>query len=321
MGYSLYSRRSLLSPVEMLYERYSAIAAGSTILNENRFFKIIYFLEGGLEMELPDGTSLAIQAGDAVAISRAWTLRYRSLDPKQAARLHVLIFRLKSGPLSERQSKRGPRPEAKFAATVRQELAGFHHFPNALADGASRAVMQRLRELSLRNSADVPRWKIGSLALALLAELVERPRQSEALAAPTRSPRGESAFKHARDYILQNFRENLSLSRIAWEVRLSGEHLERLFKRHAQMTVFEFLDQTRIHRARQLLATTDWPVQQIAPLSGYSSSTLLGRHFKAREGMTPLAFRLQRREAESFSPSRVQFGPGEGAAQAAPIKT
>lgn len=307
MGHSLHIRRALLPPLSELFERYVTITPGRTVVSRNGFFKVIYFLEGGLEMELPDGTRIPLEAGDAVSLSHAWLMRYRSREPSQEARLHVLVLRLAGGELAKKRSKAARPSEEEFAVEVGAQLRGFHHFPNALGRGVARSILQRLRSLLHRGAASAPSWKIGGLALALLTELMERPESLTKAEEKPLALKGETAFQHARDYLLQNYQERLSLSQIAWQVRLSGEHLERLFQRYGQTTVFEFLDQTRIDRARQLLLTTDWPVRQIASLSGYSSSTLLGRHFKAKMGVTPLEFRLQGREEESFSPSRVQL--------------
>jgi AraC-like DNA-binding protein len=71
----------------------------------------------------------------------------------------------------------------------------------------------------------------------------------------------------------------------------SKDHLIRLFRKYHGMTPVEFLIQARMTRARVLLASTDFPIKQIAAQLGYADSFCFSRQFKARTGESPTAFR------------------------------
>src|SRR5690606_20061929 len=113
------------------------------------------------------------------------------------------------------------------------------------------------------------------------------------------------AVEHALQYLRENLHRQHTLSDIAWKMQLSGEHLERLFRRDLGCTVFECLREIRLEHAKSLLQSTEERVVEIARLSGYSSKCLFFRHFKSSTGQTPLVYRIQRQKLERYIPSRL----------------
>jgi transcriptional regulator GlxA family with amidase domain len=47
----------------------------------------------------------------------------------------------------------------------------------------------------------------------------------------------------------------------------------------------------RLHRARELLESSDLPVESVATRSGFSSSALLRHHFTGQVGVAPAEYR------------------------------
>lgn len=304
MGTSLFSIRNLILPFQGLEERYVTIPAGQTlsVSKDGAAFRLIYFLGDSLELELPDGTKIKIEEGDAISLSEPWLLRYRSLNPAKEICNNILAVRFSSS-IMELWKKSGKKKgfEEEYAAFLGGKMKGFRHFPAALQQGGGRDILQLIRK-EAKKKGEASRWQISGLCLALVSGLLAETGEAE----PEGRERGPALVEHACHYMRDHCHENLTLARIAWHVQLSGEHLERLFKKHVGVTVFEYLDTVRLEKARQLLLTTDWAVVRIAVQCGYSSSSLLGRHFKAREKLTPMAYRLRARSGESFSPSRLQ---------------
>jgi len=80
-------------------------------------------------------------------------------------------------------------------------------------------------------------------------------------------------------------------------VGLSPNHLATLFQRELGMTPHDFLLQSRVARAQELLGTTDMTVTDIAMEVGFSSSQHFARVFRKLEGCTASTYR--RRPAKS----------------------
>jgi len=86
------------------------------------------------------------------------------------------------------------------------------------------------------------------------------------------------------------------LARIA---ALSESSLHRLFKKHTQVSVSDYLIGLRIGEACARLSATTQPIQHIAADVGYASLANFNRQFLHRRGMTPREYRalfLGRRE-------------------------
>ncbi len=107
------------------------------------------------------------------------------------------------------------------------------------------------------------------------------------------APVVEGPIARAHEIIVKHFSEPaLSVSSIAAEVGMSDSRLSTEFKRVYRMTPLEYITRCRMHRARQLLRTTDMPVKDIALECGYYDISGFNRRFKAYTGMTPQQYKL-----------------------------
>lgn len=104
-----------------------------------------------------------------------------------------------------------------------------------------------------------------------------------------RARRGKSeALSVIIDYIDCNYaRTDLSLNLIADQFEYSVSYLSRLFKEQMACNFLEYLIQTRVKAAQELLLTTNKKVADIAVEVGYSNSYSFTRIFKKQTGMTP----------------------------------
>ena len=72
---------------------------------------------------------------------------------------------------------------------------------------------------------------------------------------------------------------------------VSRRRLEALFRRRLNRTPYQEILRARIEHAKRLLVGSSLSVDEIAFRSGFSCSIHFSRPFKARSGMTPLAYR------------------------------
>lgn len=91
--------------------------------------------------------------------------------------------------------------------------------------------------------------------------------------------------------INKNFREELTLETLSEMVHRSKYHILREFKKYMGVTIHEYQITERISYAKELLKYSTLPVSEIAYETGMNNVTHFINLFKAREGMTPLAYR------------------------------
>ena len=64
---------------------------------------------------------------------------------------------------------------------------------------------------------------------------------------------------------------DLSPTRIADSLGMSSAYLGRIFRESTQISISQYLNQTRIRRAEELLRETEQPVETVAGLVGFSN--------------------------------------------------
>ncbi|MGC6586372.1 helix-turn-helix domain-containing protein [Paenibacillus sp. Dod16] len=98
-----------------------------------------------------------------------------------------------------------------------------------------------------------------------------------------------SEMKH---YIEEHFEDpDLSLKHLSDRFQISGKYASYLFKMEYDMKFVDFLVQLRMKRAEELLAETEFSIQEIAEKIGYANAITFGRVFKRTAGVTPGDYR------------------------------
>lgn len=85
--------------------------------------------------------------------------------------------------------------------------------------------------------------------------------------------------------------QDLSREDIARHVYLNPDYLSRIFKKETGMSLSDFLQQSRIDYAKELLANTGQSVSDIAVTSGYSNLSYFSTIFKKATGVNPVDYR------------------------------
>lgn len=107
-----------------------------------------------------------------------------------------------------------------------------------------------------------------------------------------------------KQYVAEHYANNqLSLQDVARHVGVSPSHLSKVFSQEAKQTLTEFITQTRIYKAMELLKTTRYKTFEIAFEVGYQDQHYFSNIFKKLTGMTPMEYRKQDNVPEaSLSP-------------------
>ena len=103
-------------------------------------------------------------------------------------------------------------------------------------------------------------------------------------------PASRAGLRLARDYLADNFAEEIGLEELADISGLSRAHLIRSFRKEYFITPHAFQTDIRIRQARRMLRSGMSPADT-ALNCGFADQAHFTRHFKARTGVTPAAFR------------------------------
>ncbi|KIA91837.1 hypothetical protein OC25_19655 [Pedobacter kyungheensis] len=98
----------------------------------------------------------------------------------------------------------------------------------------------------------------------------------------------------AKEYISSNYNQNITLEQIAEQACLSVNHLLRTFKEAYEISPYQFLMQLRLNRAKKLLQTTSYSLNEIVGLVGFECPSSFIRLFKHTFNITPLKYKKSR---------------------------
>ena len=102
--------------------------------------------------------------------------------------------------------------------------------------------------------------------------------------------------RHIISNVLAFIEENsyscdLSVSMVSDHFKMSISNLSHQFKAQTNRTILDYITEKKFGYAGELLLTTDYSVQKIAFMTGYSQTASFIRKFKQYYGMTPVEYR------------------------------
>lgn len=147
-------------------------------------------------------------------------------------------------------------------------------------------VMRRIAQLATPNPCVA-----AALLKGLLQDVIQRPP----------IPQTTIPVHHARRSLITVMVAEIhsqpailpSVAEMAARIGLSQAHFSRVFHEVVGQSPRDFLLDTRMLRARHLLAETDFSIQEISERLGYSDVFFFSRQFKTKTGVPPTAYRRQ----------------------------
>ena len=132
------------------------------------------------------------------------------------------------------------------------------------------------------------------LALEQLAEKRKlRPQNADDRKEPE-NPQLYRQLLRIREEMQQHPESDWNVQKLCERTHISRSYLQRMYKRYFGKSVFEELIDFRLQKAKELLASTEYPISQIAELCGYETYAHFAKQFKAQEGVTPSEYRKAR---------------------------
>ncbi len=97
-------------------------------------------------------------------------------------------------------------------------------------------------------------------------------------------------LEQAKAYVLQHYREPISLNQVAEALRVSGYHLSHVFSEMSDLSLFSYLTNVRMDRARKLLGQGKLNVAEVSRAVGYSDANYFSKAFRKHCGCSPRQF-------------------------------
>lgn len=128
---------------------------------------------------------------------------------------------------------------------------------------------------------------LNSLAHASRRKLVSNMYESEILISQSKSRRISKVCK----YIEENISRKISLSEVANLVNMSDSAFSHFFKKKTGISFITYLNNMRVAKACDLLASTSLSASEICYDCGFNNKSNFIRIFTKRKNMTPIEYR------------------------------
>ncbi len=134
---------------------------------------------------------------------------------------------------------------------------------------------------------------LAKLGYQLMEVETDKHRKSESIKSAKAATRQE-IFKRigqAADYIYSHAEKNISLEELAATATMSKFHFLRAFKAYYRVTPHQFILQTKLEKARELLKGSSLPIQEVGLMVGLEDKSSFSRMFKKHFNCPPSALR------------------------------
>lgn len=101
----------------------------------------------------------------------------------------------------------------------------------------------------------------------------------------------DKVIQKAASYIVEHYKENVTLKDVASYVNMSDTYFSKKFKETTGFGFKEYLLALRIKHACDMLLNTGFSITEIAYSSGFNDSNYFGDVFKRIKGVSPLQYR------------------------------
>lgn len=273
---------------------------------ERSQFKLLFILEGRIEHELEgmDGRRI-LGPGDILACPAGRNHVYMNVAGGKAASVHLVRLFLDADYLAKRARRRVRKPEVELGDFV------LHHFPQPrqLEGGVDNRITTLLAEL--RREAETKavgfRHRARSICTDLIVAVARKMGGGTGEGGEVEKAGASPLVSGAKEYILKHLGRDFTLSEVAWQVGKGEEHLARVFKRETGKSVFDYVREARVERAKTHLLDPAETLTVIAERCGFNSLSFFSRTFRQLTGMTPSGYRKH-----THAVMRPQFGVSSG---------
>lgn len=95
--------------------------------------------------------------------------------------------------------------------------------------------------------------------------------------------------------VQENYKENMSLKVLSYKYHMNTSYLGQIFQKEVGCTFNQFLSNTKIEKARELILHTNMKINDIAQEVGYPDASYFYRKFKQYYGVSPASLRSMKK--------------------------
>ncbi len=279
-------------------------------MNRHDYFEIAFLYSGELVWQIQD-QYVTQGKGDLFVMG---TPKYHRVTERSSAHVgveslffHPSLFRLQGG-----------HEDSEYLAPFQIHDPAFAHVLSRNEDVTIevRGLMERIRR-EWPPQGDRAQLSVKTFVKMIMVLLLNHYGLGLRRAAPfDRRQQALQRFKPLFSFLDRNSRDPITPADAASVVNMSPSHFRRAFKQVTGQPFVLYLNQFRVARAQQLLATTDRPISEIGLDVGFCDQSYFGLIFRRITQMTPRQYREHARESAAGKAHESRVAKQDGTSSA-----
>ncbi|WP_226670948.1 response regulator transcription factor [Metabacillus litoralis] len=217
-----------------------------------------------------------------------------AIEFMQQHKVHILITDIRMPEITGLQLlKMAKEQEIYPVIIVISAYSEFEYAQEALRLGVTNYLLKPISKKVLIEAVEAAEQSVVKLEQA---GMIEKVVDKKLVHLYSQNPSNPEPIREAIQYINDHIKNELTQKEVAEHVHLNPSYLSVLFKEHVKLTFSEYVTRRRIQRAKELLISTNLPINDISEESGYKTAKYFIKIFKEMEGVTPSAYRKNNNE-------------------------
>jgi AraC-like DNA-binding protein len=160
-------------------------------------------------------------------------------------------------------------------------------------------LLEKLFLETIRLPAAYSKYTVKLAVIHAIILLIQKFREKEGADARAKTDTTDAYFsgstgrkvQNVRRIINSNLEKEISIEELASKVNLNRTTLQKVFKEMYGLTVNEYRTKARLQLAKNMLASTNLSITEIAGRCGYTNASKFSEVFKKNEGVLPKDWR------------------------------
>lgn len=248
-------------------------------------YEIYYSTEGILNVKLEKNT-VSLLAGNFLLLPPG--LQHGSIyEPNNPKKYLVMIFNFHDRAMNNSHKNSFPKFEDTFINTVNKSIIRNEYYFGKDINECKHLIPLIQKELETKGFG----WQLMirnyylSFIVNVLRNIITSPISNE------KDFNGLNKAIEITKFMHNNYHKNITLQDVANAMYMTPRHISRIFDEYFGTSFGRTLSIYRLNYAKNYLLDTNYSVEKIASLVGFSSAQTLFKLFKEREGITISKYR------------------------------
>lgn len=151
-----------------------------------------------------------------------------------------------------------------------------------------------------RNQMENYKVSCGCRVMEALVEIAREAISVSALEVADGIPESYRKVHELLNYLNTSYQEQITSKEIEERFSCNFDYINRVFKKNIGKTIFVYLNETRIHHARELLGTASMKISAVGYRVGFHDECYFSKVFKKYTGVSPAQYEKLTAQADTM---------------------